>query len=38
MAEVKMQFRGWQAIVVVALLIALVGYRFVSQKDMTGDT
>jgi len=37
MAEMKMQFKGWQAIVVVVALLMLVGYRFVSQKDMTGD-
>lgn len=37
MAEVKMQFRGWQAVVVVIAIFILVGYRFLSQEDMTGD-
>lgn len=37
MSTHEIKLTGWKAIVVLVAFAGLVGYRFVSQKDMTGD-
>lgn len=37
MAELKAEFKGWQAVVVVVILIGIVGARFMSLDDKKND-
>jgi hypothetical protein len=37
LAELKGQFKGWQAIVVIAVIIVVIVIRFISLSDMRND-
>lgn len=37
MSEIKIQFTGWQTVIVIVILIGVIAGRFIGLADMSGD-